>query len=84
LLPNSQPNSDFLGSECNEVAEGGRGGQPDAVAESLVSISSHGKFMAKGRPYPALLLSKKRAPRMWRNAEPAQLALSRELAANYR
>jgi hypothetical protein len=33
------PNSDFLGSECSKVAEGGRGRQPDAHAEVRLSIA---------------------------------------------
>jgi hypothetical protein len=69
LLPITQPNSDFLGSECNGRADGGGGGQPDAVAESPVSISSH-EILFQMAPYPTLLLSKKRASQPPRNSDP--------------
>src|SRR6266542_2935257 len=84
LLPISQPNSAFRGRKCNQRAEGGGGGQPDAVAESLVSINSHGNFIPMA-PHPNLLALKKT-----RYATAAQFqlgpgpGLSHELAAIHR
>src|SRR5437016_3748793 len=47
-LPITQPNCDFLEITCDNGGSPGRGGQPDAVVESPVSISSHGNFILNG------------------------------------
>jgi len=60
-------------------SRGGRGRQPDAVAESVVSISSLGNFIPNGA-LPCCF-PKKRASQRRRKAE---LAHSRELVANHR
>ena len=48
LLPIPLPNSEFLCGLCNGRAKRGGRGQPDAVAESYVSVNSHGNFVANG------------------------------------
>ncbi len=68
-LPISRPISNILSSKCNEIAEGAGGDQPSAVAESPISISSHGILFPIGLPYPVPL--KKRASRPQRNSEPS-------------
>ena len=86
MLPNSQPNSAFLGRKCTERAEGAGGVSQTQVAESPVSISSHRNFVPNGAlslPYPTLLLPKK-ARRNRRNSDRFGPLLSRELAANHR
>jgi hypothetical protein len=47
-LPIAQPNSNSLGGKCKETTKGGRGGQADAVAESPISMTSHGNFSPNG------------------------------------
>jgi hypothetical protein len=47
-LPISRPNCNFLWRKSNERPLGGRGGQLDASAESVISITSHGNFIRNG------------------------------------
>jgi hypothetical protein len=62
LLPIWRPISKFLRAKRIETIERGAGGvSRNALAESPVSISSHGILSLMGSPAPFLLLSKKRA-----------------------
>jgi hypothetical protein len=83
LLPISQLNPNSPGGKYTETIERGAGGQPDAAAESSVSISSHGILSLIGS-LPHSCCSQKNALRN-RCVIPSRSrpSLSRELAANH-
>ena len=61
LLPISQPNSTFLARKRTDSAEGGGGGSQTQVAESPVSMSSHGNFLLNGLPCSVWCFKKRRS-----------------------